>query len=99
MMSFTKADMQAEREELERLVNNSEEARSAYKEFMTQIDLQRELVALRKSENMTQKDLAVESGLTQQAISRIECGSGATINSLLKYLSGMGYSIEFRKII
>ena len=98
-MSFKKADMQAEREELERLVNNSEEARSAYKEFMTQIDLQRELVALRKSENMTQKDLAVESGLTQQAISRIECGSGATINSLLKYLSGMGYSIEFRKII
>ena len=99
MMSFKKADMQAEREELERLVNNSEEARSAYKEFMTQIDLQRELVALRKSENMTQKDLALESGLTQQAISRIECGSGATINSLLKYLSGMGYSIEFRKII
>jgi len=99
MMSFKKADMQAEREELERLVNNSEEARSAYKEFMTQIDLQRELVALRKNENMTQKDLAVESGLTQQAISRIECGSGATINSLLKYLSGMGYSIEFRKII
>lgn len=99
MMSFKKADMQAEREELERLVNNSEEARSAYKEFMTQIDLQRELVALRKSENMTQKDLAVESGLTQQAISRIECGSGATINSLLKYLSGMGYSIELRKII
>ena len=98
-MSFKKADMQAEREELERLVNNSEEARSAYKEFMTQIDLQRELVALRKSENMTQKDLAVESGLTQQAISRIECGSGATINSLLKYLSGMGYSIELRKII
>ena len=98
-MSFTKADMQAEREELERLVNNSEEARSAYKEFMTQIDLQRELVALRKSEIMTQKDLALESGLTQQAISRIECGSGATINSLLKYLSGMGYSIEFRKII
>ena len=98
-MSFKKADMQAEREELERLVNNSEEARSAYKEFMTQIDLQRELVALRKSENMTQKDLALESGLTQQAISRIECGSGATINSLLKYLSGMGYSIEFRKII
>lgn len=98
-MSFKKADMQAEREELERLVNNSEEARSAYKEFMTRIDLQRELVALRKSENMTQKDLAVESGLTQQAISRIECGSGATINSLLKYVSGMGYCIEFRKII
>ena len=91
--------MQAEREELERLVINSEEARSAYKEFMTRIDLQRELVALRKSENMTQKDLAVESGLTQQAISRIECGSGATINSLLKYVSGMGYCIEFRKII
>ena len=47
---------------------------------------------------MTQRDVAVASGLSQQAVSRIEKGTGATIHSLLKYLAGIGYSIQFKKI-
>jgi transcriptional regulator with XRE-family HTH domain len=46
---------------------------------------------------MTQSDVARASGLSQQAVSRIEKGSGATINSLIKYLRGIGYSVELRK--
>ena len=98
-MAFTKVDIQDEKKELEELINNSEQANSSYNEFMTQVKLQKELIDLRKSNNMTQNDLAVETGLSQQAISRIERGSGATVNSLLKYLKGVGYGIEFRKIV
>ena len=33
-------------------------------------------------------DVAYASGLSQQAVSRIETGSGATISSLIKYQTG-----------
>lgn len=97
-MGFVKADLKKEKEELEKLLAESEDARKAYEEFQARIALQQNLVQLRKAENMTQTDVAVASGLSQQAVSRIEKGSGATINSLIKYLMGIGYSIQFKKI-
>ena len=47
---------------------------------------------------MTQTDVANAAGISQQAVSRIEKGSGATINSLIRYLMGIGYRIELKKI-
>lgn len=97
-MSFVKADLDKERQELQNLVNENEDARKAYEEFQAKIALQQQLIQMRKAENMTQNDVANAAGLSQQAVSRIERGSGATINSLIKYLMGIGYSIELKKI-
>lgn len=97
-MAFVKADLDREQEELTKLVNENEDARKAYEEFQTKIALQQQLIKMRKAENMTQTDVAIASGLSQQAVSRIEKGTGATINSLIKYLRGIGYSIQFKKI-
>ena len=47
---------------------------------------------------MTQADAAKVTGLSQQAVSRIEKGTGSTISSLLKYLSGIGDGIELKKL-
>ena len=47
---------------------------------------------------MTQVDVAKAAGLSHQAVSRIEKGKGATIGSLIKYLTGIGYSIELKKL-
>ena len=47
---------------------------------------------------MTQSDVANAAGLSQQAVSRIEKGAGATMGSLIKYLMGIGYRIELKKI-
>lgn len=97
-MAFVKADLNREQEELEKLVNENEDARKAYEEFQAKIALQQQLVQIRKAENLTQSDVANAAGLSQQAVSRIEKGTGATINSLIKYLTGIGYSIQFKKI-
>ena len=97
-MPFVKADLDREKAELDRLIIESEEARIAQKEFQTRIALQKKLVQTRKAENMTQADVAKATGLSQQAVSRIEKGAGATISSLLKYLSGIGYGIELKKL-
>lgn len=96
-MTFIKADLNKEIEELDSLIVESEEARKAHEEFQARIALQQKLIEMRKAENMTQADVAKASGLSQQAVSRIEKGAGATINSLIKYLTGIGYSIQFKK--
>ena len=97
-MPFVKADLDREKAELERLINESKEARFAHEEFHARIALQQKLVQMRKAENMTQADVAKATGLSQQAVSRIEKGTGATISSLLKYLMGIGYGIELKKL-
>ena len=85
-MPFVKADLDREKTELDRLLIESEEARKAHEEFQARIALQQKLIQMRKAENMTQADVAKAAGLSQQAVSRIEKGTGATIGSLIKYL-------------
>lgn len=79
-------------------VSEEESARKASEEFQARIALQQQLVQMRKAEHMTQSDVAHAAGLSQQAVSRIEKGAGATINSLIKYLTGIGYGIELKKV-
>ena len=97
-MAFVKADLKNEKEELDKLVAESVEGKKAYEEFQARIALQQKLIETRKAEKMTQSDVAYASGLSQQAVSRIEPGSGATISSLIKYLMGIGYRIDIKKI-
>ncbi len=58
----------------------------------------RELLTARKRKNMTQKDLAEATGITQPDISRLENGRGnpslRTLNVLAKGL-GMKLKVEF----
>ena len=96
-MAFEKADLENERKELNRLIAENEEARKVHEEFQARIALQQKLIETRKAEKMTQSDVANAAGLTQQAVSRIEKGTGSTVSSLIKYLTGMGYSIELKK--
>jgi DNA-binding XRE family transcriptional regulator len=97
-MAFVKADLDKEKNELNKLVSEEESASKAYEEFQARIALQQQLVQMRKAEHMTQSDVAHAAGLSQQAVSRIEKGAGATINSLIKYLTGIGYGIELKKV-
>jgi len=97
-MPFVKADIEKEKAELNELIASDSEARRAHEEFLARIDLQRQLVEARKSESLTQEQLAERSGLSQQAVSRLEKGSGWNLSSFLKYLSGLGYGVELKKL-
>ena len=63
-MAFVKADLGKEKEELNRLVSEKEDARRAYEEFQARIALQHQLIQMRKAENMTQTDVANAAGLS-----------------------------------
>ena len=51
-MSFVKADLEKEREELNKLISENEDARRAYEEFQAKIALQQQLIQMRKAEHM-----------------------------------------------
>ena len=97
-MPFTERDAAREKEELRKLLEESEEARLALEEYQADVAFRRALIAARKSEEITQVSLSEKTGLSQQAISRIETGSGnATIQTLMKYLRGIGYELQLKR--
>ncbi len=51
-MAFVKTNLDQEKEELNRLVAGSEEAKKAYEEFQAKVALQQQLVQMRKAEHM-----------------------------------------------
>lgn len=73
----------------------------------TKIDIQKEdsefrkmLSEARKQEHITQQELSSRTGLSQQAISRIERVNetgGFTFRTLFKYLDGIGYDLSLKK--
>ena len=81
-MPFVKADLEKEKDELNKLIFENEDAKRAYEEFQTRIALQQRLVQMRKAEHMIQSDVANASGISQQAVSQMEKGAGANISSL-----------------
>jgi len=97
-MPFVKADIEKEKAKLDEMIASDPETKRAHEEFLARLDLQRQLVEARKKESLTQEQLAERSGLSQQAVSRIEKGSGWNLSSFLKYLSGLGYGVELKKL-
>lgn len=75
--------LRKKKKELEKLITTDASARKAYEELQAKVALQKQLVRVRKAENLTQTEVAHAAGISQQAVSRIEKGTGATINSLI----------------
>jgi len=99
-MPFTKIDPIAEAVELQEMFSDDPEAKEMFRQYelahrenerieQEESELRTRLVEFRKSRNITQKELEARTGLTQQAISRFETGSGGSIKTILKYADGI----------
>ncbi|MCL2336246.1 MAG: helix-turn-helix transcriptional regulator [Firmicutes bacterium] len=100
-MPFTKVDPLAEIIELQEMFKDDPEAKEMFHQYelahkenlrlkQEELELRNRLVEYRKEKNITQKELETRTGLTQQAISRFETGSGGSIKTILKYADGIG---------
>lgn len=97
-MPFKKNKPSKEKGRLKELVNTSDVAKKAYDEFGAYYEFRKKLVSARKNEKITQKELGESTKLSQQAISRIETGgTNVTIETLIKYLDGIGYELVIKK--
>lgn len=74
------------------------EVKAAYDELQPEYDIIQAMIDVRKSQNMTQKDLARATGITQADISRIENGTRNPSLEMVKRLAagmGMRLKLEF----
>ena len=74
------------------------EFREEYDKIQPELDVIRALVEARISQNLTQKELAVRTGIDQADISKLENGTRNPSLNLLKRLAdgmGMALRIEF----
>ena len=99
-MPFKKVDPIEETIELQELFKDDPESKEMFKQYelahretarleQEELELRNRLVEIRKKSNITQKELEDRTGLTQQAISRFETGSGVSFRTILKYADGI----------
>lgn len=66
--------------------------------FLQDQYIRKKLCSIRKSKNLTQKQLSDMSGLSVSSISNIESGENTyTLRSLIKYAEAVGYEIDVSK--
>jgi len=99
-MPFKKVDPIAEAVELQEMFKDDADAREMFRHYevehreslrleQEEAELRSRLIDFRKQKKITQKELELKTGLTQQAISRFETGSGGSIQTILKYAEGL----------
>ena len=83
---------------IEELINGDEELRKQHEIFQEEMRFKQILIEARKSKEYTQKELCERSGLSQQAVSRLEKGQGGTIDTVIKYLYAMGLKLTVKDV-
>lgn len=62
------------------------------------IDLERKLFNLRRSKNVTQRDLAALMDVSQENVSRIERADDLRVSTLAGYVESLGGRLEIRAV-
>lgn len=93
---LVKSDAAKEAEIIEELITD-DELRKQHELFEAEMAFKQELINARKAESLTQKDISLMTGLSQQAISRMEKGASGTIETIIRYLNSIGYTLSIKK--
>lgn len=100
-MPFIKNDVQEENREFEEMLRDPERKKQ-YEVFAQEYELKKQLAQARRERGLTQQELSDRTGLSQQAISRIERvndSGGFTFRTLFRYLDGIGYELTLKKML
>ena len=106
-MPFVEVNPIREAQELQEIFKDDPEAKEIFRKYemahieserlqQEEIQLRKDLTEMRKRSNLTQKDVQQVSGLSQQAISRIEVGKDVSpsLKSLIKYVDAIGCKLR-----
>ena len=89
-------DERKERAIIEDLISQNSELAKQHELFRLEMDFKQQLINARKEKSLTQNDISKLSGLSQQAVSRLEKGNGGNIETVIKYLNSMGLELAIR---
>ena len=96
---LVKSDSQKEKKIVEKLMSSDDELKKQHELFQAEMAFKQEIINARKSLCLTQKDVSRMTGLSQQAVSRMENGKSGTIETIIKYLNSIGYTLTIKKTI
>ncbi len=94
---LVKSSYEQEKEIVDEIISSDAELKKQHELFLTEMAFKQEMINARKAQALTQKDVSRLSGLSQQAISRIENGASGTIGTVIKYLDSIGYTLSIKK--
>ena len=95
-MPFVKVDPAEELRELNALLDSDPALRQKFDAEQKEFEFRIKLSRARKEKNFTQNNIKEATGLTQQAISRIEKGTNdrsPTLKTLIRYVDALGYEL------
>ena len=98
MVDVTNVVLNEEANEMEEIIKNNPKANSALEQFEAECKLRRQMAGARKQQNIAQKEIRERTGLTQQAISRIERDHeiSPSLRNLIKYVDAIGYELTLQ---
>ena len=95
-MPFVKADIQAEQQKVQKLIDSDSELKEFADELDIEYEFRQKLILARKKSGLTQKELSKISGLDHRAISRAENNADISPNlkTLIKYIDALGFQLD-----
>lgn len=87
-----------EKQIIEQLIEKNPQLQKEHEFFMEEMRFKQELIDARRAREMTQKEVSELSGLSQQAVSRLEKLHGGTIDTVIKYLYAMGLKLTVQDV-
>lgn len=94
---LVKSNPLEEQKIIDELTSSDESLMRQHQLFLAEMKFKQELIDKRKASSLTQKDISERSGLSQQAVSRLEKGTGGSIETIIRYLSAMGCSLTLKE--
>lgn len=100
-MPFMQVDPTEELKELNELLNSDSEIKRKFDTEQKEFEFRLKLAKARKEKDFTQNRIKEATGLTQQAISRIEKGTAdrsPTLRTLIRYCDAIGYELTLTEV-
>jgi len=97
IVMLVKSNAVRERKIIKKLIESDNSLMQQHQLFLAEMQFKQELIDKRKANSLTQKDISERSGLSQQAVSRLEKGTGGTIETILRYLGALGCSLTVKE--
>jgi len=95
-MPFKPVDPVEELRELQALLDSDPDLKRKFDAEQKEFEFRLKLAQVRKDKSITQNTIKETTGLTQQAVSRIETGKNdrsPTLKTLLRYVDALGYEL------
>lgn len=86
------------KDEINKILENDNKLKQAYNNAQHEYEVVKQLVKMRNEMGLSQSDVARQSGLTQQMVSRIETVyNSPTLSNFIRYIDSLGLEIKIEK--